>query len=518
MWTSSTEYNIPADHPAGTYWYHPHRHGSTALQVGSGMAGALVIRGTRMPTNYGPGDIDTLLRNRDGSPYTERLLLFQQIAYACRDAQGRIKTNPNGTWQCQPGDVGTIENYDQFGNNVWRTSGRYTTINGRTAEPLAQRAIVGRIERWRLIHAGVRDTIRLSIRRRRPGGAPFNGLSAQDQQAWVDTNCEPAFLPVWEIAADGLTRTRALRKDNTWLQPGYRSDLLVVFPTAGDYCVVDEDAPPEQSVNGAGTGRQLLTVVTAEGVTPASPVPLVASDPFPYLRAELQASARLFMPGNVMQRVVDELTDLRLGAFMAPHPDLRGGASNNQRLITFDFPPSIGSNGQPPRPYDPTRIDWTLTLNQVDDWWLNSNRGGHPFHIHVNPFQIYKIERRGGTGNRDLTNDPASEYYGLEGVWKDTIFVQQDAAVVFRTKYQRYIGDFVLHCHILDHEDMGMMQNVRIALPDGQGGQAPATHDSMRHTTGAAGNPSGRNPSNRTCRALLMLNGLAALADALRLR
>jgi L-ascorbate oxidase len=42
--------------------------------------------------------------------------------------------------------------------------------------------------------------------------------------------------------------------------------------------------------------------------------------------------------------------------------------------------------------------------------------------------------------------------------------------------YQRYIGDFVLHCHILDHEDQGMMQNVRIALPDGSGGIAALGH------------------------------------------
>jgi len=33
------EVNIPADHPAGTFWYHFHRHGSTALQVASGMEG-----------------------------------------------------------------------------------------------------------------------------------------------------------------------------------------------------------------------------------------------------------------------------------------------------------------------------------------------------------------------------------------------------------------------------------------------------------------------------------------------
>ena len=44
------EYNNAPDHPAGTFWYHPHRHGSTALQVSSGMAGALIVRGDRPPT------------------------------------------------------------------------------------------------------------------------------------------------------------------------------------------------------------------------------------------------------------------------------------------------------------------------------------------------------------------------------------------------------------------------------------------------------------------------------------
>ncbi len=60
------------------------------------------------------------------------------------------------------------------------------------------------------------------------------------------------------------------------------------------------------------------------------------------------------------------------------------------------------------------------------------------------------------------------------GLWKDTIFVKQGYEVVTRTEYRRYIGDFVLHCHILDHEDQGMMQNVRIGVGDGSGGIAQA--------------------------------------------
>jgi FtsP/CotA-like multicopper oxidase with cupredoxin domain len=474
------EYNIPADHPAGTYWYHPHRHGSTALQVGSGMAGALIVRGNRVPTLSAPGDIDTLLRNRDGSPYLERVMVFQQIAYACRDAAGAIKKNADGTWLCQPGDIGTIENYDVFGQNAWRASGRYTTINGRTVEPLAQRAVVGRPERWRLIHAGVRDTLRMSIRRRRPGAAAFTALRAQDQQAWIDANCEPQPLPTWEVASDGLTRTRAQPKDSVWIQPGYRSDLLVVFPSAGDYCVVDEEAPPDQSVNGGGTGRQLLTVVTAEGTAPPIVTsPNVAGDLFTYLRSELQASARQFMPVNVRQRVVDELSDLSLGSFMANHSDLRNVTPSGSQPLVFKFPPSVGVDSLQAKPYDPNRIDRQLTLGAVEDWLLASHQGGHPFHIHINPYQVVRVLRI--SDQRDLTLDPQSEYFGLAGVWKDTLFVQPGVIITARTRYQRYIGDFVLHCHILDHEDTGMMQNVRIGLPNGRGGQEPATHGTMSH-------------------------------------
>ena len=37
------EYRIPADHPSGTFWYHPHHHGTVASQVFGGMAGAIIV-------------------------------------------------------------------------------------------------------------------------------------------------------------------------------------------------------------------------------------------------------------------------------------------------------------------------------------------------------------------------------------------------------------------------------------------------------------------------------------------
>ena len=68
-------------------------------------------------------------------------------------------------------------------------------------------------------------------------------------------------------------------------------------------------------------------------------------------------------------------------------------------------------------------------------------------------------------------------------MWKDTLWIKnvtpntppaegQPAGMytaIVRTRYRRYIGDFVLHCHILDHEDQGMMQNIRVALPGAEG-------------------------------------------------
>ncbi len=135
-------------------------------------------------------------------------------------------------------------------------------------------------------------------------------------------------------------------------------------------------------------------------------------------------------------------------------------------------------------------------LGGVDEWTMKSNLASHPYHIHVNPFQIVKIiapdgkmdvSAPGAVDNfeKDKNGNPVidPQYPGLKGIWKDTLLVKNFAlgppgqyTVVMRTRYERYIGDFVLHCHILDHEDQGMMQNIRIAIPDGRGGVTSSHH------------------------------------------
>ena len=488
------EYNIPSDHPAGTFWYHPHLHGSTALQVSSGMAGALIIEGDRLPSSTTNGDIDTLLVDEDGGAFRERVLLLQQIQYACRDSNGGIKKNAEGQWRCDPGDTGTIENYDQFGPQSWKESGRFTTINGLVT-PVFDGAAAGRPERWRLIHAGVRDSVNLRFHKLldtalNDGELPrAAGIDETAQDKFVSEVCARDPLDQFSIATDGLTREQVRQQTETSLHPGYREDLLMVFPEEGVYCVIDGEAAGNETVSADSKSRKLLGYVrVGPGETPVS-------DPFQHLVSLLVTAAEGYMPAEVAESVIAELNDgLKLTHFL-PHESLMEATVDGSRSLGFNISSENGlsfevgdldqtGNLINAAPYDPDRIDRKLPLGSIEDWDLRSFLGGHPFHIHVNPFQV--IEILDASGNDVSNHDPGNDsiYAGLKGAWKDTLFVTMENAggnpvpyrIKVRTHYRRYIGEFVLHCHILDHEDKGMMQNVRIGLPDGQGGILSAHH------------------------------------------
>ena len=116
-------------------------------------------------------------------------------------------------------------------------------------------------------------------------------------------------------------------------------------------------------------------------------------------------------------------------------------------------------------PFDPNKA-LQLHLNDVDEWTLtawNSPRidqifgpVSHPFHIHVNPFEVISIT---DTNGKEMQTEP---------VWKDTIILHPGWTVKIRTQYKDFIGTFVQHCHILDHEDQGMMRLIEITDTSGQ--------------------------------------------------
>jgi hypothetical protein len=74
-------------------------------------------------------------------------------------------------------------------------------------------------------------------------GAPSGAaLTAAEQADWIAQNCPGEALAQFAIASDGLTRSEIAQRGTSVLQPGYREDLLIAFPEAGDYCVVNENA------------------------------------------------------------------------------------------------------------------------------------------------------------------------------------------------------------------------------------------------------------------------------------
>jgi L-ascorbate oxidase len=487
------EYNIPADHPSGTFWYHPHMHGSTALQVASGMAGTMIVRGNRRPDADHTGDIDTLLMERSGERVTERVVQLQQVQYACRE-DGKIKTKTaikDGkevvvAWVCGKDDLGEVSKYDQFGQTTWTESGRYTSINGQVL-PTFEGGRAGAVERWRAVHAGVRNSVNLQFRKMKSAAKAFDRLTVAEQQSWIDTNCTGPLLPQFEIASDGLTHAKALRKTANILQPGYRSDVLVVFPEEGDYCVIDGDASADTSVSWTAESRQLLgKVKVGKGET-------VSGDIEAHLIKALSAMADATQEASVATKIKTDLAaDFGLQSFV-PHPDIAeseltrpepGKPSQDMQfsIKTVDIPDpadptktiketrfQVDNN-----PYDP-KAARTLVLGRAEEWLLTSISGAHPFHIHVNPFQIDRIL---DANDKDVSVPGSGDtsYDGLKGTWRDTLWVKAGFKLYVRTRYERYIGEYVLHCHILDHEDQGMMQNVRVVLPDGKGGGVYGHH------------------------------------------
>ncbi|HEX8124414.1 MAG TPA: multicopper oxidase family protein [Allosphingosinicella sp.] len=467
------EYAIPADHPAGTFWYHTHRHGSTALQVSSGMAGALIVHGNRLPTARRNGDLDTLLGG-----IRERVMVLQQIQYGCRDKAGNIKVRKNEkgavvAWICDNGDTGDIETYSDangngFGSRGWGQSARYTSINGLILPDF--RTKQGQLERWRMIHGGVHDTIALRFLKAR-SDAPLKAgraLSPEKMEALIAQSCTGEPLPYHLVAADGITLGSAQRTELATFQPGYRFDALVVFPEAGSYCVVDSATKAAESVGGMPSGSRLLGMVRAAAGTP---VP----DIHAYVTDRLAEAAQRTMPAPIAPAVVADLrAGLKLSRF-TPHADVADGEIKGRQELTFNIQikPTlefqVGGQGYEPREYKPGRLDRKLTLGTAEEWSMTSTLAGHPFHIHVNPFQVVSIldpQGRDVSGPEALAGaDP--QYRGFKGMWKDTVWVEQGYTLKMRTRYQRYIGEFVLHCHILDHEDQGMMQNVAIVLPGG---------------------------------------------------
>ena len=99
-------------------------------------------------------------------------------------------------------------------------------------------------------------------------------------------------------------------------------------------------------------------------------------------------------------------------------------------------------------------INEYVKFKDIETWVISSRAGGmmgrgvfHNFHAHGIHFQV--IERSGSTVPEN------------EKGWKDTIFLNDGETVKVVTRFL-YKGIFMYHCHILEHEDNGMMGQFKV--------------------------------------------------------
>ena len=92
--------------------------------------------------------------------------------------------------------------------------------------------------------------------------------------------------------------------------------------------------------------------------------------------------------------------------------------------------------------FDPMRVNTTVSLGTVEEWTIvNTSAMNHPFHLHVWPMQLVSV---GGKPVSDVR-------------WQDVVNVPFNSEVVVRISFEHISGKSMYHCHILDHEDQGMM-------------------------------------------------------------
>jgi FtsP/CotA-like multicopper oxidase with cupredoxin domain len=93
--------------------------------------------------------------------------------------------------------------------------------------------------------------------------------------------------------------------------------------------------------------------------------------------------------------------------------------------------------------FDPDRVDTRVRLGTIEEWTIvNTSPMDHPFHLHV---WFQQVVARDGAP------------VGGSPQWLDTVNVPARGSVAVRVRLTDFPGRSVYHCHILDHEDLGMM-------------------------------------------------------------
>ncbi len=441
-------YNPPLTHPAGAFYYHPHYHGASAMQVASFMAGALMIR----------GPVDDL---PDMAAAKELIFLFQAPYYATEGA-------PNNYGSAN----GTLENFSQLANNPsgnapqnQNTNNGYVYVQPVLINGVRRPTIVmqsGEVQRWRLLNTQIFNFLNINLDNHVLYQYASDGWGSVKYREYPDARLRDGR----GVKLAASNRASVVVKAGA---PGtyYLRSLPLQFAGGGGSSILPEDilatiivvdpvkdmalpAPPfpvsnylapitdEEFASAGGKKRNIVfrAINNAQLANAPKTSPITASPASALLPAGSDASNWVYnADATTMQN-----TAFTIGA--------------NETLANTNYAtPTATTNPSQYYPFQsssaPTQ---TVILNAVEEWTIyNMNAISHPFHIHVNPMYITKID-----------GIPVDPY------WCDTQALPVNGSasapktITFRMRFVDFTGPYVMHCHMLQHEDMGMMQRVTV--------------------------------------------------------
>jgi FtsP/CotA-like multicopper oxidase with cupredoxin domain len=425
-------------HHTGLNWFHPHIHGTTAMQVASGAAGAWIIR----------GELDELPGIARAK---ERVMVFSTPSI------GTNGFEPLADGEECTEDTITFNNFKTLGST---TSPQVNMINGERRPRLVTPP--GQVERWRILHAGFLDEVFFGVFR--GTDADCTSFSTED----VDT-----LRPI-QIGRDGLVLPQFFSDDYMFMSPGYR--IETVFGGEGQledgetWCLVAARALDDANEGAFGEfGEQPISpgtiptrdeifdkfrtagdVVAILNVTASAGEPTETELPeesavaaqAPSLQLDGRSADELCAEAQARTdpTAIDQVAMLQVGFWTVDDPDPCGCEAYNVNCGNFEY---VDRSVYP--------FDRDMPLNAVEHWRIGASMDGHPFHIHINPYVVCPA---------DNPFDPLPFPH-----WRDTYLVNARRQIDIITQNKSFTGAFVFHCHKLTHEDHGMMEVVRVCDP-----------------------------------------------------
>ncbi len=514
----SWNYNIsiPDNHFIGPDWYHPHLHGTVNTQVNFGLGGPLILT-----TPYDLPDIDKF------NPKTEPFYFMALNAFGVQqsDRPGNpndpLNKNPNvalpaGTPIEQQGTDGTIPVYELsdavfMGYNAKPLPYDPNLPLGNGGQPLFEYGGGPLAEPVENVIHTVNGQYNPTIETTTGAWNVFTFLNMTSNAFHViqllrddGTTLTPETVQVVALDGDASGVVASNRREVTelpLLSPGQRVSFQYWFDEPGTYYLLSNGTPEilgEQAPTLVGKkgfndghliwGPQVLATIEVTG----QPVPQ-GEPPEPYATTVEQATeiddlVNAARTGNFDRERTFVWSANLGGALLAP-PD---APPNDTEVVTFEGAYRI--NGEYyATDFVSSMVPLTMPMLNTTEVWNMRNSSGlsdpnlppglniplvewHPFHIHQNDFVVLSIN---GIPVGDL------EGVYLDGVLSDTISLPptfeagspttenpygtpvrdgQVSEIEVLMKFEDFPGSYVNHCHILFHEDAGMMAAVRVIL------------------------------------------------------